>query len=877
MDPSFSAPSSGSTAVRSPKTLQEAKNQVLPSDKDSISVLHCALPSSSSSRLSDQMHLNDISIDAQTKVEKMQDPDNNEQEEAAQELELDPEQIEMNQVQEYSRSKELSRSRSVSRSRSAASSPTEHVLKGRQELCEKPFSGGTTHTEIGEHNSRLRLTLARSLLDLQSDVTQEVRSLDRFSEELRCELATALSVSKARFRIDQVTETNSGSCRVDVEISNYTEFIDFRIQADEVDLLPLELSSGQLSLEIQRQVADPLSLLRNSTWFSFVMNVIIITTGSSSATTPVASRIMSQGVFSQGAFVATLADAHFGAPSEDAHFGAHSFGVPALFGQQLVHSLSPAILPDEGLHGVANDYGAPLENLWPASGFQVPFPSVLANERTGDVVAESAGRVLATEMENALDKLRQQAQKPCQVMSWLADHDLSANASRDSLQESSMQQLHRCASMPELHPSGTRRAFEAITMRLRLRLASREVQDAKIKQQNMELQQEIEALRANHSARVSILEASEHRNMSEIKVLKGLSLSQTKEIEAFQMQNRSLATQLRDLKKKDRVQEKRPNNNLSEMFALEQQLQRERERVAQLMSALEQANVALARAAAESLASTAATRPEQETSQCEVEVEVMDANVDTVEIYLASADSPTAPVDSPTAPANDGVCVKPIERTDTPRRESRRKVNVITPDLSAPLSNHKDVLSPCHVAAVAEIAPRTLVPTLPPNPGTDQEGAQMVAQIRLPRHSPSSPERGYPPSPTQSQIETLSPRKMEPKVTTMEVDTYKNRAEGRARDRRESGGASSDAAAHAYDTSTAEEEHAADSEWPSALAVPRFTSDAAPAAAAAAAGGGGRGREGSPKGVRQAVLSTRGPGRRRTPLQVAVNDEVGLH
>jgi hypothetical protein len=647
----------------------------------------------------------------------------------------------------------------------------------------------------------------------------------------------------------------------------------------------LELSSGQLSLEIQRQVADPLSLLRNSTWFSFVMNVIIIATGSSSATTPVASRIMSQGVFSQGAFVAPLADAHFGAPSVDAHFGApHSFGVPALFGQQLENSLSPAILPGDDLRGVANDYGAPLENLWPASGFQeVPFPSVLHNERTGDIVAESAGRVLATEMEKALDKLRQQEQKPSQVMSWLADHDRSANASRDSLQECSMQQLHRSASMPELHPSGTRRAFEAITMRLRLRLASREVQDDKIKQHNIQLQQENEALRACHRARVSILEASEHRNMNEIKVLKGLSLSQTKEIEAFQMQNRSLATQLRDLKKKDRVQEKRPNNNLSEMFALEQQLQTERERVAQLMSALEQANVALARAAAESLASTAATRPEQETSQCEVEVEVMDANVDIVEISFASADSPTAPADSPTAPADspaaadDGVCVKPIERTDTPRRESRRKVNVITPDLSAPLSQHKDVLSPCHVAAVAEIAPRTLVPTLFPNPGTDQEGAQMVTQIRLPRHSPSSPERGYPPSPTLSQLETLSPRKMEPKVTTMEVDTYKNRAEGRARDRRESGRASSDAAAHTYDTSTAEEEHAADSECPSALAVPRFASDAAPAAAAAAAGGGGGGRGGSPKGVRQAVLSTRGPGRRRTPLQVVVNDEVGLH
>ena len=312
MDPSFSAPSSGSTAVRSPKTLQEAKNQVLPSDKDSISVLNCALPSSSSSRLSDQMHLNDISIDAQTKVENMQDPDNNEQEEAAQELELDPEQIEMNQVQEYSRSKELSRSRSVSRSRSAASSPTEHVLKGRQELCEKPFSGGTTHTEIGEHNSRLRLTLARSLLDLQSDVTQEGRSLDRFSEELRCELATALSVSKARFRFDQVTETISGSCRVDVEIIANCDSEDC--------FLSEELSSYHLALQIHEQVSDPSSLLRNSTGVSFVMHVIIMTTGSCTTTTKVAYRETSHGAcaFLQGGY--------------DAPF--HSFGMTANFCQR---------------------------------------------------------------------------------------------------------------------------------------------------------------------------------------------------------------------------------------------------------------------------------------------------------------------------------------------------------------------------------------------------------------------------------------------------------------------------------------------------------------------------------------------------------------
>ena len=47
----------------------------------------------------------------------------------------------------------------------------------------------------------------------------------------------------------------------------------------------------------------------------------------------------------------------------------------------------------------------------------MPFPSVLAKESTGDIVAQSAGRVLATEMENARDTSRQQEQKTSQVMS----------------------------------------------------------------------------------------------------------------------------------------------------------------------------------------------------------------------------------------------------------------------------------------------------------------------------------------------------------------------------------------------------------------------------------------------------------------------------
>ena len=125
----------------------------------------------------------------------------------------------------------------------------------RQEACQGTFSlershfpsVTTTRNEIGEHNARLCLTLARSLLDLadlQSDVSTDGCALDEISEVLCCALATALSVSKARFRFDQVTETISWSCRVDVEII---------ANCDSEDYFPSEeLSSYHLVLQVHQ-------------------------------------------------------------------------------------------------------------------------------------------------------------------------------------------------------------------------------------------------------------------------------------------------------------------------------------------------------------------------------------------------------------------------------------------------------------------------------------------------------------------------------------------------------------------------------------------------------------------------------------------------
>ena len=134
--------------------------------------------------------------------------------------------------------------------------------------------------------------------------------------------------------------------------------------------------------------------------------------------------------------------------------------------------------------------------------------------------------------------------------------------------------------MPELHylfePGDSRSALEAHSRRLQLRIASKE-------QQQQDLKTENDALRAQ----VTALQASEQRLTAEARILKGLSVSQGKEIAAYQSQTRALATQLREQKKKKRGDDKA--GNLSEVFSLEQQLHAEKARVVELTKALERA------------------------------------------------------------------------------------------------------------------------------------------------------------------------------------------------------------------------------------------------------------------------------------------------
>jgi hypothetical protein len=179
-------------------------------------------------------------------------------------------------------------------------------------------------------------------------------------------------------------------------------------------------------------------------------------------------------------------------------------------------------------------------------------------------------------------------------MSWLKDSNISGSSKLHASSFSSNGQFQRSMSLPELHQdiAKSRSALETENMRLRLRLASREVESSRMKELNTELQQENTTLRSLASQ----LEASKQQSISESVILRGLSKSQAKEIEAFQMQNRSLSAQLRDEKR--RSYEKKSNNNLSEVFALEQQLHAEKARVAELTSALECANASLARAMA---------------------------------------------------------------------------------------------------------------------------------------------------------------------------------------------------------------------------------------------------------------------------------------
>ena len=91
--------------------------------------------------------------------------------------------------------------------------------------------------------------------------------------------------------------------------------------------------------------------------------------------------------------------------------------------------------------------------------------------------------------------------------------------------------LHRCVSLPEVRQAAeaSRSVLDADNVRLRLRLARKEAADGRLRRENLALREENEALRA----RIRTMEASEQRSVAEAKVLKGLSASQSKEIEVL--------------------------------------------------------------------------------------------------------------------------------------------------------------------------------------------------------------------------------------------------------------------------------------------------------------------------------------------------------
>jgi hypothetical protein len=385
-----------------------------------------------------------------------------------------------------------------SNSSSSACSSTEQILCQRQDpACSLPRYSPRNEEidpESAQKCASLRLTLARSLSDLQRGSSADGEpKLDVFSQELLVELSAALSVSVARFQVDKVKETSSHGCQVSLTIH----------PSDDEDLFSTSaLSSAQLALEIQRQVADPLAPLRSSSWFSFVMNVVI--TSCSSNTTPVASHGTALGA----------PDAHFGAPllwAVPPDFGVGSHDTAFADAAPLVSSQRPAATHEHeewvprALEAVLSK-GSPFSTRGGTSG---------AREREG--------------MEQALNELRQGQHKTSLVTKWLSDKDnVSASCTMHS---SSLDnpRLHRCVSLPEVRHAAetTRSALDADNVRLRLRLARKEVADGRLRQENLLLREENEALRA----RVRALEEAEQRSVSEVKVLKGLSMSQCKEIE----------------------------------------------------------------------------------------------------------------------------------------------------------------------------------------------------------------------------------------------------------------------------------------------------------------------------------------------------------
>jgi hypothetical protein len=274
------------------------------------------------------------------------------------------------------------------------SSPTEHVLKGRQE---QPHESGE---KGGTGSARMRLTLARCLSDLtlsgQDDNTED------FKRELLSELGQALKVTTDRFQILHVWQTNTKVCMLDIEL----------LAADDVvssnGLMPM-----QLALEVQRQVADPLAPLRNAAWFSYVMNVIITSKPASEK-----GKDMQVG----------------GVPMPNTHFGAPlHFGVPSAFGgadassrQLLLDGINAQAPMMPFAFGAPESKGPDLLSLFvdeKSDADDGAWSSTLVPTELGFGNIGYRSETIAT----AINELRREQPSPGLVASWLADQDVSAN------------------------------------------------------------------------------------------------------------------------------------------------------------------------------------------------------------------------------------------------------------------------------------------------------------------------------------------------------------------------------------------------------------------------------------------------------------------
>ena len=451
-----------------------------------------------------------------------------------------------------------------------SSSPTEHILKSRQHAL-MPVSGSTGQRgDLPPGAAKLRLTLARSLTELNGT----------FKTALCTEVATALSAMPIRFTIDSVSEASAHSCRVDLSIHASSSPAD-------------NLAAAQLAAEIQRQVADATSFLRNSPCFSFVMNAVTI--GGSATVPPVRSH-------DPKSFGARDLDAAIGAPMP--------LALPEAFGD--AENLHSSISPSKCASDIRNNLTTTLTMSAPMLSMSAPMiagssaaPAVQTErDRQGPadeiVAVQMAGG--GSKVERALTERGWQLDSSNSsldhslVASWLADQSNSV------LEES--KGMRRSVSLPELlHDGKSPHFLRAEVQRMQLRLARREQQSSKLKRKAEELQLENKALREQVQRekdasnklkeRVAVLQRSEQQVISECKVLKGMTVSQASAIERYHAQNGVLAKQVREQKRKEKEIEKKAANSaqLSEFFALELQLHAERARVKELETLLTKAGL----------------------------------------------------------------------------------------------------------------------------------------------------------------------------------------------------------------------------------------------------------------------------------------------